>query len=437
MPAVRRRVLCPVLSALVVLAVGSPLVASTLELPVELPLGVDSRLFLELDNADLTLTSRPEELGVLRARATVESTGGRLDCVSSGGSLTVRRSAEESEGAPHAPQPRLRLDIELGAGRTVHITGVDLSVKAQGRLENSGRGTYVLTLERSTAHLKGVRISRLQASESSLVLTGTEGSLALNLTGGSARLDGHHGALELRAGEADVEVGNHEGEIKPTLEGGSLEILAGTGTVTAGAHGAELFFDGWQGDVEVAATDSLVDARETQSRGRWQIGGRNLEVNLNRIRGTVGVDLLGGSLQGSHLHGELQLAAGADTQVEMVGIEGSLVVDLSQGATGWLSEVAATVEATVSDSQLDLDLSEVGGSPSLDLQGSGYARVRLREPCVVQLSAAATAEASINAGSCELLGLGQAPSGRPTGVRPTRLHVTMSPATVLDVEGVP
>ena len=475
------------LIALGVPVAGLPLGATILELPAAVPLGIDSRLVLELDNADVFVTSNAGSLGEFRARlatgasATLEDGGtiedsaadkaiARVDVASSGGTLSVRRPDNELGSTV----PRLRLDIELGPGRSLQITGANIALRAQDSVpEGNSRGGYALDLERSTVHLIRARISRLRAQESSLRLTDTKGALGLSLTGGSARLDGHQGALELEASHANVELLNHEGEIKPHLEGGSLEITAGRGAVVGETTGSDVFFDGWQGDVEVDASDGLLETRDTRSRSQWQLGGSSLAVVANRVWGSFAVTLQGGSFEGSELNGDLHVAIGAETTLEVDGLVGSLGIELSDGAHGWLSNIDGTADVTVSDgevdgdnvrrlalrgarsrvsfrqvgelssldmadAELDLDLRQIVDSPELTLRGASFARVRLRQPCVVELADAESAEAAIDTGSCERLEPGQASTHRqPGGGRPIRLRVTTSLETVLEVDGEP
>ncbi len=448
--------------------------AEILELPAELPLGVDSRLLLELGNADVYLTSHAAGLPTLRARLVAEGEQASLEAISSGGSLTVRRADAEGDGEV----PRLRLDVALGPGRKVRIAGSGLMVRAKDTLpDGAGRNSVRLEVESSTAQLSGVRVSEIEATASSVRLTGTEGALVATLTGGSMQLQGHHGDLELTASEADVVVVDHLGKIMPRLDGGSMEVTGGEGSFIGTASAAHLAFAGWHGGVELHARDTSLDARESEFGDRWQIEGSELELVLERISGTIVANLEGGSLSGEELNATLELTALAGARLELVGIHGSLWVELSDQAEGWFNRVKGTFDAQVSDSrleadeidqltlvgdradvsvrqiaeqaeveltesELDLDLRGIRRRPSLDLKGVGYARVQLQEPCIVQLAGeAASLDTAINVTSCQLQTQGEVPTDareRPRGgVRSTTLTVKMSPEAVLEVEGVP
>ncbi len=444
-----------------------------MELPGELPLGVDSKLVLELNHADLYFTGRVDHLPVMRARVTTVGESTSLEAVSSGGTLTIRRT----DVGHDADLPRLRLDVALGPGRSVHIQGADLSVHAEhGLPEGSGHTAYRLDLEQSTADLSGVRVSEVKSVASTVSLTGTDGMLLVTLDDSLAQVNGHSGRLEATAGESNLVIADHAGEIVTHLEGGSLEIAGGEGTVQGTASGAHLAFDAWRGDVEIAARNSVLEVRGAEVRKRWTVEGSDLELDLERVWGTVTASLEGGSLRGTELNAAIQATAWSGTRVEFVGIHGSLNLDLSDGAEGWLSGVQGAIDAKVTDarleadeidqltlngsgaevsirriaqlktlemvgSELDLDLRGVSGKPSLTLTGEGHAWVRLQAPCIVQLAGSeASLESSIEVTSCELRFPGQSVSpqqdrDRHGGVRPTYLTVTMSPAAVVEVEG--
>ena len=444
--------------------------AEILELPAEWPLGIDSQLVFELDGADLYLKTRADGLPALRARVEAAGESAGLEVVSSGGSLTVRRADEWTEGSP-----RVRIDLALGPGRSVRVAGSDLVVRAEDHLPEGPGGGVRLALERSTAVLSGVRVAGLEAVESSVSLEGTEGALALTLDGGSAEVSGHRGRLDLDATEAGTVVAGHQGQIEADLEGGSLEIVGGDGTFAAIlAGGAHLSFDDWRGPVEIRGRDGAVEARGGEYRDRWQIEGRELAVTLERLRGPVGATLEGGSLRGDDLAAVVQVTA-AGARLDLVEIAGGVTLDLTDGAEAVLLGVAS-VEAKVHDSRLaaegvdrltltgagaDVTISQVrhlepieigdsqlsldlrgGPGATLVLYGAGYASVRLSEPCVVQLSADRDGVGDqIGVAGCELRAADQDvprhQDRRQYGMLPARLAVSLGPGAVLDVEGEP
>ncbi len=396
-----------------------------------------------------------------------ESAG--LEAISEGGSLIVRRVEDEET-------TRLRLDLVLGPGRTVRLRGSDLVVRVDDPEAGTDRSAFHLALESSRAELAGARVGELELVDSSLLLSGTDGSLTLTLDRGSADLRRHRGSLELAATAADVTVVDHQGTITPRLDGGSLEVSGGAGTVAGTANRALLVLDQWRGPVELDATDTAVDARGVEGdRSPWRLAGEDLQVLLEEVRGPIAVDLRGGSLLGSGLV-DLRASAAGGARVELAGVAGTVGLELSGGAEAYLADMTGNVEAAVSgarleaerigrlalsgargevavrgverleslamsDSQLELDLRAVLHDPSLELRGAGFARVWLPAPCIVQ-SAGGGDGADVGAGvtGCEV----QPPGRRTTprqgvaryGRRPTRLTVSADRDVVLDVEGV-
>ncbi len=448
------------------LATG-PVAAEILELPAEWPLGIDSRLVFELDDADLHLTTRAGGLPVLRARTAAVGESANLEVTSSGGHLTVRRPGEEGAS-------RVRIDVALGPGRAVHVAGTGLTVRAEDKLAG-GLGVR-LALDRSTARLSGVRVSRLEATSSSVTLVNTAGDLALTLTGGKARVQGHVGRLELRAGDAGVAVIDHRGQIVPEVEGGSLEIAGGDGTFAGTAFEANLSFSDWRGPAEVRARDSLVEILGGEHRDHWQIDGRESQLVLERIEGTVEATLEGGSFNAGDLSANLLVTAGG-TRLDLIEVGGGVTLELSDAAEALIAGATGGVEAQVTDSRLEidrvdrlkltgsaadviargverleslglrdsqlaLDLRDSRPGASLELRGTGYASVQLTEPCIVQLSGGDGAFGhQVEVVGCELRTSGEQVSPRHDrlkyGVTPNRLTVSVGPDAVLEVEGEP
>ena len=364
----------------------------------------------------------------------------------------------------------------LGAGRTVQIAGSDLVVEVDDVLpEDVGHSAYRLMLERSTANLSGARLSELEASASSLTLNDTEGALALTLDGGAARVRGHRGRLDLDATGADVTAAEHAGELMARLEGGSLEVAGGAGAFEARAGDARLSFDGWRGPVDLLADDSAISVHGAEHRDRWRIEGRDLQIILEGVLGDLEAVLEGGLLEARDLAAAIQATAGGGARLDLFEIAGSVHLALTDRAEALLAGVIGGVEATVTDSrlhvervdqltltgtgaevsvqdveraerlelrdsQLSLDLRAGRAEPTLDLNGPSYADVRLKAPCVVQLTTASS-ETGIDVTGCELRTPGQSVPRRQDRLRygeaPSRLTVTLSSGSVLEVEGEP
>lgn len=456
------------------LALAPPSAAATVfELPAEWPLGADSQLHFELANAELRFTGRADGLPVLSARVAEAATGAGLEIDSGGGTLTVRRAGGES-----APAPRLRLDVFLGPGSTVRIAGRELAIRVDGDLPaDAGRPVFVLLLEASEAELSGVRTPRIESAGGTVRLAGGDGPLDLTLDGGSAEVRDHRGDLELVARGADVLVADQEGRLDVDLDGGRLDVVGGAGPCGGAARGADLLFDDRGGPAELEARDGTLEARAAGvERSQWTVTGEGLDVVMGEIRGAVAVELVGGRFEGSGLRGDLRATlTGAGARCELRQVAGSLELALTGGAGGWIRDLSGDLRAELTDAVLDasgvgrlaltgtravvsvlgverlqhlelaasdltLDLRGVQGAPALTLSRAGRGRVQLTAPCVVQLAdTEGWAEAAVAVSGCEL----RSPDQRQTlrqdrlkyGDAPDRLTVTVSRDSVLEVHG--
>ncbi|MCP3957849.1 MAG: hypothetical protein GY719_08355 [bacterium] len=469
--------------------------AESVELPAELAVDTNA-LVLELWNAQVDVLFDGEPAPLLRASAT--GTDGEsievLELSEESGTLTIRRPpGVDDKGPPWKvevvlnPAQRLRL-----AGRDV-VSSIEDPRPQPGersdsnRLKGGGerrtgddagpRSIAELSLAHSQADIQGLRSVTVQATESSLWLTRTSGPLELDLEGGSVESIGHRGPAELTSIDAGVILGGLRGGVTAELEGGSLEIQDGAGAVTVSMTDALLVAEGRTGQIEVEGEAAVIEARASRGNAPVQIEGADLQVILDQIRGRVAVTLEGGSLEATALSARLELSGEQGAVFELSDLAGHVELELAgasearfSGAvrleaevtesTLWLEQVqqaalagvSAEIHASgiqhlaeleVSDSELELDLTDVVNNLSFQLSGASRGWVGLPTPCIVQHAAP---EASLDSG-VEVTGCDLRNSGQPIGSarshliygarRPVTLTLAVDEEVELEIEGRP
>ena len=270
-----------------------------------------------------------------------------------------------------------------------------------------------------------------------------------------------------------------QGVLAPRLQGGSLEVQDGSGGCTAFAQDATLRFTGWAGALRFHGRNGTVEARGTGgARAPWRIEGTDLQVILDDVGGGVVANLDGGGFRGSDLGGRLQAVAKNGARLDLADLAAGVQLSLSDGAEarvrGVGGELRAELEdaaldadgvfrlvltavrsrATVrgierlarleaTDADLDLDLSALVHSPSLQLRGASRATVLLPTPCLVRPQGpSAMLDDRIRITGCDLLLPGQRMRDREALIRYgdrrlTTLTPLLSEDSSLEIEGRP
>lgn len=462
--------------------------ATPLYLPDELPLAA-LPIELDLDDAEVYVTVRPDPHHLLRGRLAVRDAGdppnpAALDVVLDTQRLLIRRLEAE------APARRLVIDLLVAAGQPLKIVGSDLDLVIEdltprtpiqphegGTAEELKPSAIRLELTSSRAQLTALHDAVVDLSQSALWTSDTDGDLAVRLQGGTAEISGHLGPTLLEANDAEVTFRESTGGLQARSTGGRLELFEGRGELRGNLTDSALIAESWLGRAEVVAEGGLIEVRsELADATEWSLQGQNVEVVLEGLRGTVKTVLDGGSLRADQIGASLTVEADAGTRVDLADLRGRVVLRARGDSQALLRDVANTLNAVVSearlevdgvgtfqleasraevvarrvaqlaatvkatDSDLTLDLTEIRNPPFLKLQGTGSVYVQLAVPCVVRLPDPDTVlEASVTVTGCER----RLPRQRVSehlkygAGAPIRLTVRLDPDVELEVEGVP
>ncbi len=331
-----------------------------------------------------------------------------------------------------------------------------------------------LEVTAANVNLAGVEGAQIIASGSYVHIGRTRGPLTLTLEGGTAEIQEHQGILVLAGTEAELTLTDVQGQVEPAISGGSLLVRGGFGKLAGRADDALVSLDGWRGPVTVEGDGTTVQARALRGV-RLQLKGQGLEVGLEDVQGYLLAELTGGSLSAGEFQGQAQITALAGAMITVETMRGNPILTVTNGSARFTDVdgllranvsdgrlevdgarqfelIAARAEVTagrisrlhkieITDSQLDLDLTEILHPPDLTLKGSTEARVRLRTPCSVKLGEAQLLNGQADVSGCEL----HSQTLRRTryerqgldGQRRMTLKASMGEDSTLEVEGVP
>lgn len=435
--------------------IAAPLAGQDNELSETVPLNAD-RLVVELWDADLNVLVTAGTKPVLRTEAAPQ--GYSID-------VDLRPAAQAPAGVttmsfrravvPGRENARLRVEMVVDSAQQLQVVGSGLRITLGPGQEARASAVATdetprveLSIKDSEATLTGLRDLRVEATDSLLRLAETHGSLNLRLTTGAMEIHGHRGRLTLAATETTIEVADFDGHLEADLQGGDLRMQSGSGVWVGQTRDALLFFDGWQGELELSAQGGMFEAHGSPVRSPlWKLSGTDVVVILEEIEGPLDIDLGGGRLQARDVRGEgkteLKLSGGAEARLTDVAGDLAATVDggvLEVDEVAKLELIAIRSHISlggvhqlrrldVTDSELVVDLTATVFDSSLLLQGQSDVEVSLPMPCVVQISTLSAASISqINVAGCEL----RLPRQRLPR-RGRKLPVHQEPALVLTV----
>ena len=485
------------LSGWLVVALASlpaTLSAENFELPIRLLLDTGA-MAIELSNADVRVSfEQVEEPYVsVSAKPTQDEVPGLLAVSEHGPTLMLERAPVEERAA------RWDLELVLVPGQPLRIAGAELNVSARSAESPSARRAEILLLkeeskeegekggapqsslelqlERSQADLRGLEGIILQTSRTSLWLADTGGSLSLDLSGGSVESADHHGTVQLSLDAADATFTNLVGNLSSEGEGGSLTLQGGSGSLNATLAGGGLAVSERRGRMEVETERSAIEIRSIPSRTPLGIKAYESEIEIEGVPGPLTANLDAGILTATDLGGQVTLSGEGGAAFEVSGAPRQVGLDLAEGCEATISDIghltAELTESTLrlerakqvklsgsiaevfvqeiehlaplrmSDSVLELDLKGIANRPTLELTGTGSARVTLSLPCVVRKAAVDSGfDANLQVTGCEIRNPGQrivAARGRLLyGTnQPVMLVVAAGEGFEVEVEGTP
>ena len=452
------------------LAVTAPLLAvQDVELAEEVPLNAD-QVVAELRNADVHVLVTLGERPALFTEAADEGYTVAVELAPP--VMTIR----QTDGL--SPEGR-RLRVEMRVAPTQQLvlrgTGLDVTLEPTPNAFDTPpppvRGPRTrLVVEDSQVDVKGLPDVAVDAVASSVVVSDSRESLALDLRASSADVRGHAGEVTVTANDADVTLHDGGGGVAVALEGGSLKLEGGVGRLGGTADGANLTVNGWRGEVELTGSDNTFAGYAAGIEpSAWKLSGGVWQVVLEDVRGPhVDVETAGGRLDARRLEAGVRFVGRSRASADLTGVQGNAELKLTDGAEARLVDVHGTVDVQAEDAVLDLDgvdqlkldatRSEVtvrgvrgirqlqvnDSELTLDLDegtlsdgavtllGETRANVTLPAPCALRLMAPAE---HVDVVGCELVQPGRTIRTRPGETRPFVLAVTLSEGSVLEAEG--
>jgi len=433
-------------------------------------------LVLELDRAEVRIVLDAEAAGRVRVSAPAaaglgpEAVTGRregrratLTRVDEGGAIvTVEVTAP----------PATRFEI---SGTELAVTlEADLGTLASGASAAGAAPAVSIRGERSRIGLRGVAGARISGRELELRLEDGRGRAVLSLTDGDAEVTGHDGDVELQVTGGRATVDGCQGQLAVRSQGGEVLLTGGRGSADLHLENALLRVDGWEGKVTANATASVVDLRGGTAGGaELDLRGTDTDAVVDGWPGAVKVSFHGGTLAGRGWGGPSQVDARELASVELAELRGALELRLAREASARVAE-AGQLTAVVHDGRLDVDgagglqLTAVGSEvtvrrverlrrlavrgsvldldlselrlrrTALRIEGGTRAAIHLPSPCLVEVAGPFATGVSVS--GCEMLVRGQgrrqhAPRSTE-GERMMRLSLQVAEDATAEVDGI-
>ncbi len=484
-------------AGLVSLALAAAIQAAP-SLPIDLAL-TGSGLQLELSNAVVEVVMDPGAEPRLSVQRLTEGEGagevgvGALDLVQSSGGWRLVRL--EGASAP------LLVRAFLLPGQGLSVSGRRVELSYQGTVfdpsdgagggeasgqEGGGSGSAPETapvplsidLKQAQIDLYSATNVNLRAEESHVGMEATGGPALFDLVGSTLDLRDHSGRVEIVAETSELSMIGQRGRLKFTLTQTDLLLAEGGGMGAGSLAGGQLQIENRHGGVRLQGEDARVTLRQAGGgEAQIQLGGRDLDLTLEGVRGKQTIELVGGSLRGGELRGAVTVRAAQGAEVDLESVHGGLHLSLNDGAlarlvgvrkglvaeledssldleaVGKLSvtarrsridgrEVRRVDQMELADSELDLSLANTNHSPTMIFKGASSARVELPAPCSVKILGRQMADgADVRASGC---GIETAGHGRRRfqnrgldGGRAVVLSAKLSEDSSLEVDGRP
>ncbi|MEM1201660.1 MAG: hypothetical protein AAGN66_00375 [Acidobacteriota bacterium] len=490
------------LTALTAPALG----ARELSLPGEMGLQTQT-VVLELDDADIEVQILGVDEGPARlvGRPAVATRDGqpveaRLGVEATADRFTLMRSGGSAE--------RLRLELQLDPDQALEVRGRDLAVTVRdpslpepagdrrrdrdaapgpggekpapraGADVATGEGppaSYVFAVAASQVHLTGLDGLVVEAEGSWVGTEGTRGSGVVTANGSTVSVSEHGGPLDVLATDSEVSVDGIAGALQADLLGGSFNATAGDQRMDLKANEALVLVTGWRGGLSADLSATTFELQGAANPSQTALRADASRLVLSGLRGSGQVNLVGGSLEGSAIEGQLRMEARSGGEVRIEGSRGRFDLVLSDVEAS-LSDLSGRLNLEAHDSRtsldgvehleatvargsltsrgvarlrrleadsvdLDLDLSELSVDATLSLQGESELEATLSTPCVVQVQGvSALVGERVSVSGCDLRSPEQAARSARNraryGQRPRTLTVRITSGVDLSVSGI-
>ncbi|MBP7145899.1 MAG: hypothetical protein KBD01_00030 [Acidobacteria bacterium] len=481
----------PRLALVCLLAASLPAFAEPVELPVDMEVEAQ-RISMSLRGGRVDVLVDPDAEPGLTVKDLVrgEESGGFVLIEQDGASLTV--------GQPHGDEvtaPRLAVELVIGPGQVLELSGEDLSVTVEGLApppaapprEAGEAGSALaapapipgirLDLVHSIVRVSAVGGLNLKANDTAVQAERLRGLVQAELEGGRLALDDQEGPVHLRGSNADVTLAQAIGDVEFALEGGNLSIAAGAGSCKGRSRSTLVRIEGWQGGVTLDGELNQVEVRESGApEAQLSVSGERNDVLVEQFRGAVTAQVTGGSLRATDIGVRVRVEATEGAQVRVERVKEGAEVRSSERATLTVNDVGQRLWAVVrdgsldaegmaelelradsavvnvrsitgrarvqaTDTQLGLDLSASRVHPDVKLGGSTQASIVMPAPCVVRVSEPEMA-GQVTVSGCELSDgsnrPGTSPYGRRPGSRPDLLLIAhLDGSAELNVRATP
>ena len=330
------------------------------------------------------------------------------------------------------------------------------------------------SVERSNIQLLEARDLEIRAIDSYVNSSGSNGFLALVLDGGTVEVEEHRGSLSVTSRYSEVWLAETSGNLILAVRGGSVVARRGAGRCEGQAEDALVRLEEWRGAVNLAIEEAEIELIASPGAS-VVLKSQRSNVLLEEHRGSVEVDLQGGSLKGAGLVGGARLTARDEAEITIYRLSGSVILKAESQVTVRVSEIGGALQAEMTDSlldlkqarvlqlaavrseisvagiefvnqldvaasRLDLDFRSVVRSPRVVLREGSEASVTLKAPCGVTLDSD-QAFAPVDISGCQLHTESQArPQSNRRGLdgkSRVTLTAALSDDSSLEVEGQP
>jgi len=455
-------------------------------------------LELDLTTARVVVRVDSEYSPSVTARAALpEETASLSLVVDSSDSLVTRISRPHTD----VEAPTVVVDINLSPNQTLGVIGTSLDLEITstvgcqttaeegGTVRDSkpdfsgphskkgdhGSQTSPMSVTLTDSVFQGFCLPSLQlsAARGSNSLESVKGNLDFTLDETIVTIRNHQGQLVVVSTDSDLDLEKFDGSISLDLRGGSITGVEGSGRILGTAVNADVDLRSLTGSVQLTGNDSSIRVSDS-SVSPIQITGANNRINLDTLTGSVNLNLQGGDFNGQDLQTRVNLRLADAAEGNVRSVEGDVVVVATGGSRFTISENTKHTRIQLDDSELDvsriksleliarrsfttgsdvrelsdialdasemvLSLPDLRGRPKIVANHGSYVRLEIPTPCsVVAKSKSSFVLDQFDVTGCNLV----APGARQRSVQPgadgrppVRVFATVDDSSTVEVSG--